>query len=161
MMTQLKTLWRERTDRERWILIIATVAIGYALIDQLWLTPTLAKREALQVSITEKTEQLAWLQKTVANKQLLGGSGASVPANGAMVFTINKFSDQFELREFLVDNKSPTSNSARVQFKQAPFNRILNWLQAMANQGIQVKQSAIKMGSQPGVVDVRLTLERG
>lgn len=162
-MNQLKTFWQERSSREQWLLIIVgSLLLAWFWYALLW-SPLAEKERTLTANIANNQNDLAYV--TAAAEALQGTSQKpinQIQGIGQSVITIiDKVATEARLKSQMRDISRINNNAARTQFTAASFNQVLKFIyQLNTKYGIEVTDLLLKKQSEPGLVDVRITLSR-
>ncbi|MGE0810712.1 MAG: type II secretion system protein GspM [Immundisolibacter sp.] len=155
----LKAGWRQRSARERRLLLLAggvLIALaGHALV---W-SPWQAARTRRAADNARLAADLAWLRGLAPQVDALRASqGSSAPQDGALPVRIDASLRAAGLGEHLQRLEPAADGSVRLWLDDAPFDALVGWLGALAQQGLEARTLGIGSGASAGRVDAQLLL---
>lgn len=156
----LKAGWRERSAREQRVLLLAAgvliALLGYAFV---W-SPWQAARARLAAENARLSADLAWLRGLAPQVESLRasqGSGTQA-ADGPLPVRIDASLRAAGLGEYLQRLEPAADGSVRLWLDDAPFDALVGWLGALAQQGLEARTLGIGSGANAGRVDAQLLL---
>jgi len=161
-LTALRQFWDARQSRERWVLIIAGIALLALLYDSLIYTPITQKRQQALMQLDANRELVAWMQDAAAT---LAARREAVPARGtgaSPMLAAERRASEAGVRQALERREPVGRNGLRVAFTAVSFNDLARWIELMQTQeGLQVtRASLVPVDGRPSRVNAELTLER-
>ena len=156
---KLKAGWRQRSAREQRLLLLAggvlIALVGYALV---W-SPWQATRARLVADNARLSTDLAWLRGVAPQVEALRASQAGgAPADGPLPVRLDASLRAAGLGEHLQRLEPAADGSVRVWFTKVPFDALVGWLDALAQQGVQARTLGVGTGANSGQVDAQLVL---
>lgn len=156
---QLKAGWRQRSARERRLLLLAggvLIALaGYGLV---W-APWQAAQARLAADNARLAADLAWLRGLAPQMDALRASqGSGVqPADGSLSVRLDASLRAAGLGEHLQRLEPAADGSVHLWFTQVPFDALAGWLGTLAAQGTAVEVLGATPSGKPGQVNAHLT----
>jgi general secretion pathway protein M len=162
-LADLQARFRELQPRERVIIIVGTVLVLLTAIYTLGLAPLNKAVNTRNQHITEKQQDLAWMQSMAGKLSAMGNAlPASANSNESMVVLIANAASGGGVATALTGQTPDGPNGVRVRFEGVQFDALVLWLGALQKDyGIHVKAAEINRGAQSGLVNASLTLARG
>ncbi len=160
---QLRTRFMALQPRERIVVIGGAILVGMTAIYVLGLAPLYKAVNERKASVTQKQEDLAWMQGVAARLSTFSASLPSAAANGeSMVVVIANSATSSNVSAALTGQTPDGQDGVRVTFEGVPFDALVVWLGALQKDyGVRVKAAEINRTNQPGQVNANLTLSRG
>lgn len=155
--------WRQLAERERRLLQLAAativLALGYLLV---W-EPLQAGRADWRQRALAAEANLAWM-RTAADEVVArrGQVGPQTPADGrSLLARVDSGARDAGLGGALLRVEPTGPDQVRVQFQQAGFDPLMQWLESMAaREGVRVTELSVSRADGSGLVDARLALEQ-
>lgn len=149
--------------REQKIVIAGIIATGFSLFYLLLWDPVFSHLEQQQLEQQSQTQLLNWMQETTQQIQSIKASGAGTAsqfANQSISSLADRSAISMGVKPF-IQKMDTDKNGIKVQLEQASFDRIVYWLQDMAEK-YSIQASDVHIEKQPaaGTVKARITLER-
>lgn len=162
MMNALTETFAGLSARERLIVFVggtaAVVILVYALVWQPWQ----AELERLRERVPEKQQTLAWMQSQAARVESLSARADDEPqTSGLPLLTlVERSANQVEMRD-VITRMSPgdESDQVRVWLDKVAFDRWLQWVDVLSDDGIDVAEANIDRSGE-NLVGIRATLQR-
>lgn len=154
----LKAGWRQRSARERRLLLLAAGVLialaGYALV---W-SPWQAARVRLAADNARLAADLAWLRGLAPQVDALRASqGSAVPGDGPLPVRLDASLRAAGLGERVQRLEPAADGSVRVWLNDVPFDALAGWLGTLAAQGTAVEAVGVTSAGKSGVVNAHLT----
>lgn len=150
---QLKPYWNSRNAREQLTLKLLGVTLLLALIYYAIIMPLQNARAAAETKLYNSQQLLGWVQQNIARYQAAGGDPSSTTAiAGSLQQNVTNVARNYNLS---IARIQPQNNDLIVVIDEAPFNQVLEFMQALQNTGISVKSVDIAEQGAPGQVRVR------
>lgn len=152
-MTAALTGWLAlRPARERWLLLAcAALLAGLALQALVW-RPMLAQRDAL----TDRLARLDLAAAVLARAPVQGAAPA--PGAGPLNVVLTETAGAFAL---VIRRLEPEGDRMRLVLEDAPFDRVLLWLEVLQRErGLVLASAELTRRPAPGVVSVSLVVGR-
>ncbi|NND65765.1 MAG: type II secretion system protein M, partial [Gammaproteobacteria bacterium] len=155
----MNALWQRWSPRERALVGIAVMVCTFVFLSMFGGNgesdgPGLKRRVASQKA------DLQWLKQAAVQRRALTGSSQPGQLNNAsIVVVIDTSTRQHKLAQYLQQNQSPDQNTARVSFKDAPFDDVVRWLATLEqNHNVRAESANINLSDAAGLVDARFSL---
>jgi general secretion pathway protein M len=161
----MKEWFNQLEARERKIVIAGGILLVVLGVYALMWTPFVSGLENLRKSTVEKQELLVWMQDAAQEvKTLRAQNPKQINQGGAeqsILGVIDRTAKQSKLGSAVKRVKPEGSTKAHVWLEDAVFNDVIRWLENMDNrQNIKIVSSMVDKQDSPGVVNIRLVLER-
>lgn len=151
-----------RTPRERQILAIGGAFLILVLLYGTLVHPFYAGLAQLRRTVAEQHSLLNWMHGTAREIQALRGSGpAAAPASGGSILSVVDQAARREHLEGAVKRLDPNNaGGVRVTLEQAPFDRIVRWLDKLQRDaGLHIESLNLEATGVPGQVNGRVVLK--
>jgi type II secretory pathway component PulM len=151
-------LWRERSLRERSVLLVAAaLALAAALYAFLW-EPGLAARKSLASSLPQLRAQLDDMRRQRAEIAVLRKSLVAAPRQGDLGTLLRASVAQTPFAASLERIDALPDGRVRMQAASVPFGAWLTWIEGLQRElGIRVVAARIGAMDQPGLVRLDAT----
>ncbi|MDH5485551.1 MAG: type II secretion system protein M [Gammaproteobacteria bacterium] len=163
LLAPLQQRYDTLQKREQKIVIAGIIATGFCLFYLLLWDPVFSHLEQQQLQQQSQTQLLNWMQDTTQQIKAIRASGAGTSAQYANQ-SISSLADRSAISmgvKPFIQKMDTDKNGVKVQLEQASFDRIVYWLQDMAEKyGIQASDIHIEKQPAAGAVNARITLER-
>lgn len=153
-LASIKTRWRGLQLREqRLVLAMGSAFLIFLLYILIWqpLNDNLANK---QKSLASRQALLTWVSDNTARYQNVKSlDNKDKTSNGSLSSIINRTASQYQLT---ITRMQPQGEYLQVWLDSAPFTKLLNWLEHLANnEGLQVEAIDLTKGDVQGEVRVR------
>lgn len=156
--------WRARWDalglRDRRALLLMAVAIAAVIVWQLILVPVTGYAASQVARLADEQQNLAWMQANASRAREAGaGAAAALPAGQSLLAVLNSSARDagLNLQRFDPDGES----RVRIAMENAVFTDVMRWVVDLERRyGVVVSSLSAEHQAQPGVVNIRLVLER-
>lgn len=160
-MSQIKQtfteFWAVRDARERKMLGIAAAIVALSLIYGLLIAPALTGREQLRKKLPVLREQVVQMQ--ALSKEITSYGEQTQPVIEPL--SKNTLETALTRNGLKAQSITVTGDFAQVQFGDAPFSGILNWLHDLQKTArVAVTESTLTALGQPDKVDAKFTLQQ-
>ncbi len=143
--------------REQATIKVVGAVVGVLLLIALVILPLHNYHSGARANYAQQSETLAWMQ---ANRGRVGTAGAAVarPAGESLLSLANQSARNAGLS---FQRSEPGSEGAlNIWLEKVPFNQVVTWLgQLERDYGIVASEFAASRRNEPGLVDVRVTLQ--
>ena len=158
MMDAVKTMWGERSPRERWMLGVMFALLAVVL---LWLGvvgPLASAQRSAREGLLAATDRNAAMRAKVKLLKTLP-RGAAVRSGTA----IDQMVSQSAGEAGLTLERAEAQGSARIEIAMASVRPValFSWLVALEAQGVRVETMSARPSSTAGSVSVQAVLVRG
>ncbi len=153
----MRTWWEGISLRERLIVIVASIAAFYVLLDLILIQPVLGQRQQLIEDVAQAREDLAWIQQAV-QKIPSGSNSAAKALKGSIATYVDGQITRSGLKKNLQQMTPILKHSVRVRLSDVDFNKLLNFLLAL-EASIEIEEVRILPQSNSGVVNASLVLK--
>ena len=154
---RFSTFWQERDARERKILSIAAAVVGLALIYLVLFQPALDGRAQLDKTLPQLRQQAAELQSLAA----IASQFAQQPPAPVMPATRENIEAALARNNLKAQSVLLTGDMLKVQFSNASFAALVNWLDEQQRSArFVVSEAAIDVQPTLDMVNATLTLRR-
>jgi general secretion pathway protein M len=159
----LKARFMELQPRERTIVVVGLVLVLLTAIYTLGLAPLYKAVNDRNQRITQKQQDLAWMQGVVGKLSTMGAALPNASSrNDSMVVLIANSAGGGGVGTSLTGQTPDGPDAVRVRFEGVQFDALVLWLGALQKDlGIHVKAAEINRTGQSGQVNASLTLSRG
>lgn len=152
-MQALVERFKALTDREQLILIIAAVVVVVGLFYLAIWSPMNDKIALREQQIETQQELLTFVQQSAQRAiQLRRSSGNRQQFNGSLTQAVNQTTSRHNI---IISRMQPQGEELQVWIDQAPFNSVLDWLNALERMGVVIIQLDITESEAPGQINVR------
>jgi len=160
-VAQLKQRFMALQPRERMIVSIGGAAVLVFVIYAAALSPFYKAVADRTTHVTQKQQDLAWMQSMAPQLRALGVSRPVSNPNESLVVVIASTAGRANIAS-AITGQTPTGNtSVRVRFDGVAFDSLVTWLGILHSEfGIDVDSVDITHGPQPGQVNAGLSLTR-
>ncbi|MBL4852213.1 MAG: type II secretion system protein M [Gammaproteobacteria bacterium] len=158
--------WAGLNQRERRIFIIGAIAVSITLIYLLVVEPFIHHVKELNTSVSEQTELLQWMRNSEQQVTKLransGFSKRSTISGGSLLALVDQTAKRSKLGTAIKRVEPEGSKNVRLWLEQASFDNILLWLAKIKqSHGIEVSRISVEQPDSPGIVNARISLQRG
>ncbi len=160
----IRNYWQNLMPRERLMLLLGGAAVVFTLIYLLLLEPFVNERERLRQDIELQRELLGWMRNAAAEMQHLRGGGAvsrgTAGSTTPLLTLVDGSARRQGLGEALKRVQPDGQSGVRVWLEQVAFDALLAWLDTLERDSGVVVSALVVEPQEPGLVKVRLSLER-
>jgi type II secretory pathway component PulM len=111
--------------------------------------------------VTQKQQDLAWMQSMAPQLRALGNTHPVSNPNESLVVVIASTAGRANIASSISGQTPSGNNSVRVRLDGVQFDSLMAWLGTLQNEfGINPETADITHGAQPGKVNAVLTLTR-
>ena len=151
--------WQNLQSRERLIVAVAAIVLGYVLLDMLLLQPLAMNRQQLGDDLAQAQDDLRWMQQAVQRLPAQNRNTRPVLAGRVITFLDQQISSQ-GLKKSMQQMAPIGDSAARIRLSDVEFNRLLRFFSAVSG-ALAVDEVRILPADKPGLVNVSMTLSRG
>jgi general secretion pathway protein M len=159
----MKSWFQSLAPRERVLVIACGIVVTVFLLYQLIWMPTVGSVDKLKTQISEEKKDLEWFKEQLALVKALekaGGSQSTQRSSSMSLQTVINTTakqQQVELERF----QSSGDDEITVWVNEAPFDKLLMWLQVLEQRyGVVLSSATISNeGEKPGIAKVRIRLK--
>ncbi len=159
----MKEFFTNLNARDRRLLIIAGITVTILLLYGLVWAPLSNKVERLQVTVAEQQQLESWMKQASQEVQRL--RKMSAPKSGAqprqsLLALTDQTAKQHGLAQAIKRVQPEGQDKVNIRLEAAAFDDVMTWLEKLQIQyRIRIASITIDRQDNPGLVDVRLTLE--
>ena len=153
-MNELISKFKALTDREQLLVIIASVVIVVGVFYFTVWSPLNSNIERQRALISDQQELFTWVQQS-ANRALQlrqSTQGAGQNFNGSLPQAVNQTTARFKIA---ISRMQPQGQELQVWVDQAPFDSVIDWLNALEKMGIVILQVDVTEAEAPGQIKIR------
>lgn len=160
----IKNWWGGLLDRERHMLTVGGILVGIFLIYAAIWSPLSNAVQDKKTEVVTQRKLLRYLQHASSTISELKTEGIHVSAasNADLLSLAEQTLSQQDLSHFLKQVQQPTQNQIALTFENAPFDKLMQWVQTLATQqGVRVTQLSAQRLPMIGTANVKMTLAVG
>ncbi len=158
---QLKARYDALAPNERMIVAGLAALLVAVLIYSIALTPLYKVVNERSSRVTQKQQDLAWMQSMAPQLRALGNTRPTINTNESLVVIIASTAGRANIASSLAGQTPTGNNSVRVRLEGVQFDSLVNWLGILhAEFNIAIESADINHSAQPGQVNASLTLTR-
>jgi general secretion pathway protein M len=158
---QLTSRFMALQPRERVIVATAAALLLVVSIYSLALSPFYKAVRLRSDHVTQKQQDLAWMQSMAPQLRALNIAKPGSISNESLVVVIASSAGRANIASSIAGQTPVGTNKVRVQLDTVAFDSLVSWLGMLQSDfGITVEGAEIAHGAQPGQVKAGLTLTR-
>lgn len=152
-MNPILQKFRQLSEREQRLVVVVTTFMAMLLFYLLVWSPLNQSVQRNQAAIENQKELLSWVQQN-ANRiiQLKQSGGTATRFSGSLTQAVNQSANRHDI---MITRMQPQNDELQVWVDEADFNDVLNWLEAIEEQGIVIKDADFSETSTPGQIRIR------
>jgi len=158
----MKQWWLSLQPRERRLVGGGGVLLALLALYTLVWEPYASEREALEQRVAAQRELLTWMEQAAQEVRALRGSAAPVAdtSGQSLLALVDSTAKAQGLGKTVTRVQPEGTGSVRVWLEQAPFDRMLVWLDTLTGKyGIRVGGVVAERTDTPGLANARVVLE--
>ncbi len=157
----MKTWFLGLAPRERLLLGGGAIVVALLLAYLLVIEPLQQRRAVLERGVVAQRELLAWMRDAVV--PLRGSTTTPADSQGQSLFAVVDRSARATVLAGALQRVQPEGQgNVRVWFEDAPFDDLVRWVATLQREhGITVNTLSVERADTAGLVNARVTLERG
>ena len=148
------------SPRERTIFGLSGLALLGLLIHALVLEPYYQKQSSLTEQLDQTISDLEWMESEVHRLPVAAMSGEAIKFEGSLANLIDKEVLSQKLDANLAQMTPVGTDEIRVRFAGIAFDKLLNFIARVNNQGLSVKDLRINASDKRAEVDASLVLNK-
>ena len=148
------------SPRERSIFGLSGLALLGLLIHALVLEPYYQKQSSLNDKFDQAIIDLKWMESEVHRLPVAAMSGEAIKFEGSLANLIDKEVRSQKLDANLAQMTPVGTDEIRVRFAGIAFDKLLNFIARINNQGLSVKDLRINASDKRADVDASLVLNK-
>ena len=148
------------SPRERTIFGLSGLALLGLLMHALVLEPYYQKQSSLTDQLDQVISDLEWMESEVHRLPVAGMSGEAIKFEGSLANLIDKEVRSQKLDANLAQMTPVGTDEIRVRFAGIAFDKLLNFIARVNNQGLSVKDLRINASDKRAEVDASLVLNK-
>jgi general secretion pathway protein M len=153
-MNDLVSKFKALTEREQLLVIVASIVIVVGIFYFAIWSPLNSNIEKQRSLISDQQELLSWVQQS-ANRALQlrqSSQGGQTNFNGSLPQAVNQTTARFKIA---ISRMQPQGQELQVWVDQAPFDSVIDWLNALEKMGIVILQVDVTEAEAPGQIKIR------
>ena len=153
--------WESLGERERLYLGGGAVALVLLLFYSIVISPLYGSVAKMEKALPRKQQDLQWMEQAVTQIKQMERSRPRTSSRGRSLAAI--IDQQMKLSGLKTSRMEPNGkNNLKVWLKGSSFDQIITLLGKLEqNDGITVTSLSISPLDKPGLIDARITLDRG
>ncbi len=156
----IKQWINQLSTRDRYSLIIGTVALGLILVYFMLIEPFISNQNQLKNIVAAQKNTLDWMNTAASEIQALRQQSTPVIKRPSLLSLIDKSTRSGLLSKARKRIQPKGEQEVRVSFEKVSFTALIRWLGQLYNQyQVQVTKITIERQLAPDRVKVRLTLK--
>ena len=148
------------SPRERTIFGLSGLALLGLLMHALVLEPYYQKQSSLTDQLDQVISDLEWMESEVHRLPVAAMSGEAIKFEGSLANLIDKEVRSQKLDANLAQMTPVGTDEIRVRFAGIAFDKLLNFIARVNNQGLSVKDLRINASDKRAEVDASLVLNK-
>ncbi|MFA9420606.1 MAG: type II secretion system protein GspM [Gammaproteobacteria bacterium] len=148
------------SPRERTIFGLSGLALLGLLIHALILEPYYQKQSSLTEQLDQTISDLEWMESEVHRLPVAAMSGEAIKFEGSLANLIDKEVRSQKLDANLAQMTPVGTDEIRIRFAGIAFDKLLNFIARINNQGLSVKDLRINASDKRAEVDASLVLNK-
>lgn len=146
--------------RERMTVILGLIVLVGLAIHAFVIEPYQLRIASLEDELAQSKSDLHWIKSVAHRMPAESKSQPSQGFSGSLVNLINQSVNQQQLNSYLAQMHPNGENEIRVRFSAVPFEKLIQFVAYLNNQGLMVKDFKINASDNPAQVDSNLLLEK-
>jgi len=147
--------------REQWIVGGGMALLMVACIYTFLLSPLYKSVKERSAHVTQKQQDLAWMQSMAPQLRALSSNHLVSNANESLVVVVASSAGRANIASAITGQTPVGNNSVRVRLEGVQFDSLVLWIGLLQSDfGIAIDAADIAHGAQPGQVKAGLTLTR-
>lgn len=149
--------WNQWNDRERRLVVIATVFLAGYLCYALFYAPLNAALTKAQAQLVADRETLLWMRSVRQQSQQT--STPQIISNGQLLSVLGQQLSVSAFHQFVYQLDQTASGDIQLSFDQVPYNVFLLWLKKLHTQyAFTIKQFSAEHSQTLGMVKLQLVI---
>ncbi|MCG7532204.1 type II secretion system protein M [Psychrobium sp. MM17-31] len=155
----MKDWFNGLAQREQRLILAMLGVVIIAIVFFALIQPLQERVARAELSVKRNQQLLSWVETNAAKiVQLRAKGGVSASASGSIEQRINRSARQYKIT---INRLQPQNKKMQVMIDKAPFNSILQWVQALQlKQGLTIEIADIRADAQSGYVKTRLVVSQ-
>ena len=153
-MNDLVSKFKALTEREQLLVMVSSIVIVVGIFYFAIWSPLNSNIEKQRSLISDQQELLSWVQQS-ANRALQlrqSSQGGQTNFNGSLPQAVNQTTARFKIA---ISRMQPQGQELQVWVDQAPFDSVIDWLNALEKMGIVILQVDVTEAEAPGQIKIR------
>lgn len=158
----MKEWYQNLQQQEQRLLLGGAIFLGLMIFYLAVWEPLTTNYDKLKKSTGKYETLVHWMEEKAVEVKRLKSSGGSTVRRGnqSILGVVDKTAKQLKLGGMVKQVRPEGKNKARVRLENAPFDKVLKWLEVLQQQqGINVLSSSIERQAENGLVNIRLVFE--
>lgn len=155
----MKDWFNGLAQREQRLILAMLGVVTIAIVFFALIQPLQERSARAELGVKRNQQLLNWVETNAAKiVQLRAKGGVSGSASGSIEQRINRSARQYKIT---INRLQPQNKKMQVMIDKAPFNSILQWVQALQlKQGLTIEIADIRADNQSGYVKTRLVVSQ-
>ena len=149
------------STREKLIFGGAAIALLAVAIHALLIEPYSQRLSTIADELEQGRTDLSWMQSVVSQLPVGNISASSAVFDGSLANLMDSEMQELELKPFLSQMSPVSEDEIRIRYSAISFNRLIEFIARVSQQGLVIKDLKINVASNPGEVDCSLVLVTG
>ncbi|MDH5409205.1 MAG: type II secretion system protein M [Gammaproteobacteria bacterium] len=155
---QIKTWFDGLNPRERKLVLGTGIFLVIFFLHQLVWEPLVGRAAKLEQKVAKQQQDLLWMQQAAQEVSQLSG-GSRPASSGSLLGVIERTARQSKLGDSIRKVQPEGKDGVRVWLDKAPFDDVMHWLDGLqTKQGVSVTNFSVERQSEPGRVNVRISI---
>lgn len=158
----MKSWWRQRAARERWVLLAGAGFVSAALLWALVWLPLGQARQALRRDVAQAQADLQWMSQVADGlraRQARGQGSGLERAGRSLLALADSGAREAGLGALLKRAEPAGEGRVSLWFEGVPFDPLCTWLEGLEERfAIHIEEFSVERAQDPGNVNARLTL---
>lgn len=151
-MTALKTWFKQQSEREQKLIILAGVAAIIGIFYFAIWSPLNNAIENEKRELADQKSTLTWVQQQANRAAILRQSGTAPKFSGSLTQFVNQTTRNLGIS---VSRMQPQGENLQIWIDEVSFNSLMTWLETVEERGIVIVSSDFSEVDTQGFVQVR------
>lgn len=144
--------------REKFIIGLALLALLSVMVHAFVVEPYTQRVSALMDNLEQGKTDLIWMESVVGRLPANSISVSDTVFSGSLANLMDSEIRELKLKPFLSQMTPVSEDEIRIRYSSISFNRLIEFIARVNEQGLKVKDLRISSGTKPGEVDCSLVL---
>ena len=147
--------------REKIIFGLALLALLSVAVHALVVEPYTQRMSTLRDNLEQGRSDLSWMGSVVGQLPANSNTVSNTVFSGSLANLMDSEIRELELKPFLSQMSPVSEDEIRIRYSAISFNRLIEFIARVNEQGLEVKNLRINVATKPGEVDCSLVLTTG